>query len=148
MMWARRLAALCGLAVLAGFGACTATEDRVELRLAGRTIEVELARTPEALMTGLMHRPQLDADAGMLFVFGYDGPHCMWMKNTLIPLSAAFIDRAGRVVSISEMMPGSLKLHCPPGPVYFVLEMNAGWFGRHGVQPGMTVEGVAGLAGH
>lgn len=147
MSWARRLAALCGLATLTGFGACAAPEERVELRLAERTIEVELARSPDQLMTGLMHRARLDADAGMLFVFGYDGRHCMWMKNTLIPLSAAFIDRAGRVVSIAEMAPGSLKLHCPPGPVYFVLEMNAGWFTRQGVRPGMTVEGAARLAG-
>jgi len=111
----------------------------VTLRVGGHAVRAEYAATPETLSEGLMHRTALAADAGMLFELGEPDIHCFWMKNTLIPLSIAFIDRDGRIVDIQDMRPQSLDPHCPPAPVTRALEMNQGWFARAGVRPGDRV---------
>ncbi len=114
----------------------------ISLQVASHAIQVELAATPDALRTGLMDRPSMPADAGMLFALGPPDIHCFWMKNTLIPLSIAFIDRQGRIVDIQDMQPRSLDPHCPPAPITTALEMNQGWFDRAGIRTGDTVRGI------
>jgi len=79
---------------------------------------------------------------GMLFVFPDSLPHCFWMKNTLIPLSIAFLDEAGRIVNIAEMQPKSEDNHCAAKPVRYALEMNAGWFARRGLKAGDAIGGI------
>ncbi|KAB0615999.1 DUF192 domain-containing protein [Castellaniella defragrans] len=111
----------------------------VALRVGGHPVQAEYAATPEALREGLMHRTALAADAGMLFELGEPDIHCFWMKNTLIPLSIAFIGRDGRIVDIQDMQPRSLEPHCPAAPATQALEMNQGWFARAGVRAGDRV---------
>ncbi len=111
----------------------------ITLHVGGHTIRVEHAATPETLREGLMHRTALAADTGMLFELGEPDIHCFWMKNTLIPLSIAFIDRDGRIVDIQDMRPQSLDPHCPTAPITRALEMNLGWFARAGVRTGAHV---------
>lgn len=108
-------------------------------------IEAELASTPQSRQTGLMHRPTMPAGRGMLFVFDQAARHCMWMKNTYIPLSVAFIDDEGRIVNIADMQPLTEDSHCAGAPVRYALEMNRGWFAERGLGEGDVVRGVAGL---
>lgn len=112
---------------------------KIPLYLHGKEIWVEVARTPEARAKGLMGRKHLGKDEGMLFVFEEEGYHSFWMKNTLIPLSIAFIDREGRIVKIVDMEPLSLTSHTPSQPILYALEMNRGWFSRNGVRVGDVV---------
>jgi len=79
---------------------------------------------------------------GMLFVFEQPGQQCFWMKNTLIPLSVAFLADDGSVVNIEEMAPQTLDGHCSTKPVRFVLEMNQGWFAKRGIKPGSKLRGA------
>jgi uncharacterized membrane protein (UPF0127 family) len=105
-------------------------------------IKAEVAQTPREHEIGLMHRTSMGANEGMLFVFERIGVQCFWMKNTLIPLSVAFIAEDGSVVNIDEMKPETLDSHCSTRPVRFVLEMNTGWFKRHGVKAGDKISGA------
>ncbi|CAM5209653.1 hypothetical protein CDEN61S_02162 [Castellaniella denitrificans] len=111
----------------------------VTLHVGGHAIQAEHAATPETLREGLMRRTGLADDAGMLFELGEPDIHCFWMKDTLIPLSIAFIGPDGRIVDIQDMQPQSLDPHCPPAPVSQALEMNLGWFARAGVRTGDRV---------
>lgn len=100
-------------------------------------IEAEVADTPGERSLGLMNRESLAANAGMLFVFEEAGVHCFWMRNTLIPLSIAFIDDEGRIVNIAEMEQlDERNNHCPARPVRFALEMSRGWFAQRGIGEG------------
>ena len=92
-----------------------------------------------------MHRKSLAQNAGMLFIFDEQAPHCMWMKNTLIPLSVAFIDDNGAIVNIADMEPHSEASHCATRPVRYALEMNRGWFAARGVKPGSRLGGIPGV---
>ena len=105
-------------------------------------IEVEVASTPQQLATGLMGRRSLPDGHGMLFVFGRTQRVCMWMKNTLIPLSVAFIDSRGDIVNVDEMQPQTLTPHCGMLPVAYALEMPAGWFTAHRVGRGAPLRGA------
>jgi hypothetical protein len=105
-------------------------------------IQAEVANTFETRMTGLMHRKQLGANSGMLFVFPDLGRHCMWMKNTLVPLSVAFIDERGVILNIADMQPLDETSHCAKGPARFALEMNQGWFAAKGIKPGARISGI------
>ena len=78
----------------------------------------------------------------MLFVFERAGQQCFWMKNTLIPLSVAFVADDGTVVNIEEMKPQTLDSHCSTQPVRYVLEMNDGWFAKRGIKPGSKLRGA------
>jgi hypothetical protein len=113
--------------------------QRIPLYLHDKEIWVEVARTPEELSRGLMGRKHLGKDEGMLFTFATEDYHGFWMKNTLIPLSIAFIDKQGRVVWITDMKPLTLDSHVPPRPILYALEMNKGWFSSNGVKAGDTV---------
>lgn len=112
-----------------------------ELYLNGQRITVEVAHTPPMQRTGLMHRQSLPENQGMAFVHGERRVFCMWMKNTPIPLSVAFLDEEGRILNIADMQPDTTEHHCSSGPAQHALEMNLGWFSRHDVKAGDTVQG-------
>ena len=133
---------LCWLALLAG---CTesALPQSVQLTLGSQIINAEVAATPEAQERGLMHRTSLAPNGGMLFVFPKDAIHCMWMKNTLIPLSVAFMAADGRILNVAEMQPESLTIHCAASPARYALEMEGGWFAKQGGGKGQTITGLA-----
>jgi len=105
-------------------------------------ITAEVARTPDQRAIGLMHRPTMPANDGMLFVFEEPGQQCFWMKNTLLPLSIAFLADDGSIVNIDEMQPQTLDSHCSKKPVRFVLEMNKGWFDKRAIKPGAKITGA------
>lgn len=79
---------------------------------------------------------------GMLFVYEQSARHCMWMKNTLLPLSVAFLDSGGRIINVEEMQPRTERIHCAARPARFALEMNAGWFSTRGLGPGAVISGT------
>ncbi|WP_234982787.1 DUF192 domain-containing protein [Ectothiorhodosinus mongolicus] len=109
-----------------------------ELTWGDRQLQLELALTPEWHARGLMYRNTLAEHQGMLFIWPDAQRVAMWMKNTPIPLSVAFIDAEFRVVNIADMQPQSLRSHVSRGPVRFALEMNQGWFTAQGIQAGDT----------
>ena len=104
-------------------------------------IRAEVAQTPEQRSTGLMFRQAMGQNEGMLFAFEDAGQQCFWMKNTLLPLSVAFIADDGSIVNIESMKPQTEDSHCSTKPVRFVLEMNEGWFGKRGIKPGFKLQG-------
>lgn len=108
----------------------------------GHSVKAEVAATFESRMKGLMHREKLGKNDGMLFVFDQVGYHSMWMKNTLIPLSVAFLDEDGKIINIAEMQPHSEMQHMAAGPARYALEMNAGWFNERKIAPGARVKGL------
>jgi hypothetical protein len=89
-----------------------------------------------------MHRTALAPNGGMLFVFDDDAVHCMWMKNTPLPLSVAFIDAAGAIVNIADMQPHTEVSHCAARPARFALEMAQGWFAERGIRAGTRLRGL------
>lgn len=134
-------AAFAAIFLLVGFA--RAEPSMLPLRVAGHRVLAEVARTPEERAQGLMHRKSLGANRGMLFVFPETAPHSMWMVNTFIPLSVAFIDRQGVILNIADMAPQTQDVHSSQGNSVYALEMNSGWFARHGVIAGTKVEGLA-----
>ncbi len=102
-------------------------------------VRVEVARTPAQRERGLMDRPHLDADAGMVFVFESSERHGFWMKNTLIPLDLLFIGEDGRVAAVVERQPLSLAVTDGGVESRYVLEVNGGWARQHGVSAGARV---------
>lgn len=112
---------------------------RIPLYIKAKEIRVEVARTPEERALGLMNRKQLGKDEGMLFIFETEDYHGFWMKDTLLPLSIAFIDKDGRIVDIKDMKPLTLDSHSPSKPVLYALEMNKGWFAKNGAKIGDLV---------
>jgi hypothetical protein len=139
-----RLAA--GALLLCLAGAAGAGLPVVELGAGMHRIRAELADTFATRVEGLMHRRSLAPNAGMLFVFDDSSIHCMWMKNTLIPLSVAFIDEAGAIINIADMQPHSEQSHCATRPARYALEMNKGWFAQRGIKPGAKLRGLEKLA--
>ena len=113
----------------------------IRLNAGMHLIQAEVAQTPEERTIGLMFRKTMGANDGMLFAFDEAAPQCFWMKNTLLPLSAAFVSDDGVVVNIEEMKPQTLDSHCSSKPVRFVLEMNQGWFAKRGIKSGTKLEG-------
>ena len=107
-------------------------------------ITAEVAADDAARMKGLMFRSHLAPNHGMFFIFDEHAGHCMWMRNTLMPLSVAFIDDDGAIVNIEDMDPKSDDSHCARRPVRYALEMTRGWFAQHGLQPGSRLTGLPG----
>jgi uncharacterized protein len=104
-------------------------------------VQAELAVTPEQQATGMMFRTRMGTNEGMLFVNDDVGVRCFWMRNTLVPLSIAFIADDGTIVNTADMEPRSEKSHCSAQPVRFALEMNLGWFAKRGIKPGAKISG-------
>ena len=115
--------------------------DSIQLNAGMHLIRAELARTPDERSIGLMFRQTMPANEGMLFAFEVPGQQCFWMKNTLLPLSAAFVADDGSIVNIEDMKPQTLDSHCSAKPVRFVLEMNQGWFAKKGIKAGAKLAG-------
>jgi uncharacterized membrane protein (UPF0127 family) len=111
------------------------------LKVGMHSIRAQLALTPQQRQIGLMFRRDMPNHEGMLFVFDQESPQCFWMRNTLIPLSIAFLADDGTVVNLADMKPQSDDSHCSSKPVRFVLEMNQGWFAKRGVKPGTRING-------
>jgi uncharacterized membrane protein (UPF0127 family) len=112
------------------------------LKIKGHVIRVEVANTEEARRIGLMFRDALDENQGMLFVYETEGKHAMWMKNTLIPLSVAFLDDNGTIINIENMAPQTEDTHCAARPARYALEMDRGWFAARGIKPGTKLGGM------
>ena len=113
----------------------------IRLSTGMHVLQVMVAQTPEQLSTGLMFRKTMGTNDGMLFVFDEPRQQCFWMKNTLLPLSIAFIDDTGTVANVDDMKPQTLDSHCSTKPVRFVLEMNVGWFDKRGIKAGSKFQG-------
>jgi hypothetical protein len=144
----KRLAvlALIGLAGLASLGARAQSRPQPKLPTTPLTIgihvvQAELAVTPEQQATGMMFRTSMGTHEGMLFVNDDVGVRCFWMRNTLVPLTIAFIADDGTIVNTADMEPRSEKSHCSAQPVRFALEMNLGWFAKRGIKPGAKISG-------
>jgi uncharacterized membrane protein (UPF0127 family) len=114
----------------------------VQLNAGMHLIKAEVAANNEHRMRGLMFREKMPVNDGMLFVFEQAAGHCMWMKNTLIPLSVAFIAQDATIINIEDMQPQKLDSHCAKAPAAFALEMNVGWFKQRGIKPGMKIGGI------
>ncbi|MDD2668134.1 DUF192 domain-containing protein [Zoogloea sp.] len=117
-----------------------------ELSIGMYRIEAEVAATQDHRMVGLMQRRSMPANHGMLFVFTEQQRHCMWMRNTLLPLSVAFLDEQGRILNVEDMQPQTEDNHCAAKPARFALEMNLGWFKQKGLAAGTKINGVERLA--
>ncbi|MDQ7988322.1 MAG: DUF192 domain-containing protein [Candidatus Dactylopiibacterium sp.] len=116
---------------------------RVELRAGMYRIDAEVADSAQTREIGLMHRRSMAPHEGMLFVFDTAQAYCFWMKNTLLPLSIAFIDETGQIVNLADMQPQSERNHCAAKPVRYALEMNQGWFAAKGIKAGARIGGLA-----
>ena len=113
----------------------------VRLTAGMHVIQAEIAATPMQQQIGMMMRREMGANEGMLFVNAEPGVRCFWMRNTLIPLSAAFVGDDGTIVNIADMQPQTDDSHCSTKPVRFVLEMRQGWFDKRGIKPGSRLRG-------
>jgi uncharacterized membrane protein (UPF0127 family) len=114
----------------------------IKLNAGIHVIQAEVANTMSSRAQGLMQRKSMAQGAGMLFLFDESAGHCMWMKNTLIPLSVAFIDEHGEIANIADMQPLDETSHCAQRPARYALEMNQGWFKKRGIGPGMRIDGI------
>jgi uncharacterized protein len=142
----KRALGLLGLALAIIGSAAAQTEsqpklDIITLQAGMHNIRAEVARTPLQTQTGMMFRREMASHEGMLFVFDGLSRRCFWMKNTLLPLSIAFIADDGRIVDLAEMQPLSEASHCSSEPVRYALEMNQGWFAKRGIKPGFKLKG-------
>ena len=115
---------------------------RVELTAGMYRIDAQVAASDAARQTGLMFRQDMPAQEGMLFVFEQPNVQCFWMRNTLIPLTAAFIDDSGTVVNLADMKPQTEDNHCSAKPVRYVLEMNKGWFDKRHIKAGSVIKSL------
>jgi len=114
----------------------------VQLRAGMHLIRAEVAADYETRGRGLMFRKSLAPNGGMLFVFDGPGLQCMWMKNTDLPLSVAFLDAQGAIINIADMQPHTEDSHCAKRPALYALEMEQGWFARRGIKAGMKLDGL------
>jgi len=119
-----------------------AADKPLQLKIDNHAINAEVAATTETRMKGLMFREKMGKNDGMLFVFDQVGYHGMWMKNTLIPLSVAFMDEQGKILNIADMQPHSEQTHSASGPARYALEMNVGWFKANNIAAGAVVKGL------
>ena len=114
----------------------------ITLTIAGQKLTAEVAATNPERMQGLMHRRMMPENRGMVFVFTEVANHAMWMENTFIPLSVAFIDSNGIITNIEDMKPHTRDAHPAVKPVRYALEMNLGWFAKRGIKAGAKIEGL------
>ena len=115
--------------------------QRIKLSAGMHQIDAQVAVTPQQRAVGLMNRKEMPTHEGMLFVFEQPGVQCFWMKNTLLPLTAAFIADDGTIVNLADMKPQTTDSHCSAKPVRYVLEMNQGWFAKRNIQAGAQLRG-------
>ena len=128
-------------------GPAIAQMPHIELTAGFHRIEAEVAADQASRMQGLMMRKSMAANQGMLFVFPQAERHCMWMRNTYLPLSVAFLDEQGRILNIEDMQPQTEINHCAVSAARFALEMNRGWFAGKGIKPGQRIGGLGNAPG-
>ena len=116
--------------------------QRAKLNAGMYVIDAQLALTPQERQIGLMQRKDMPQHEGMLFVFEQIAEQCFWMKNTLLPLTAAFVADDGTIVNTADMKPETTDSHCSAKPVRYVLEMNKGWFAKKGIKSGSKLSGL------
>ena len=116
--------------------------QRVEITAGMHRIDAQVAIAPQERQTGMMHRKEMPAHEGMLFVFEQPATQCFWMKNTLLPLTAAFVADDGTIVNLADMKPQTEDSHCSAKPVRYVLEMNQGWFAKKTIKAGSKLAGA------
>ena len=116
----------------------------VQLLAGTHAITAEVAATENQRELGLMYRDSLPVNGGMLFVFGAPATLCMWMRDTELPLSVAFLDASGKIINIEDMQPQTYDSHCSTRlvPVRYALEMNLGWFRLRNIKPGMQISNL------
>jgi uncharacterized membrane protein (UPF0127 family) len=131
-----------GLSLLANAQQAQMNLPRTKLSAGMHLLDVQLAQTPQERQIGLMFRKEMPQHEGMLFVFEQAATQCFWMRNTLIPLTAAFVADDGTIVNLADMKPQSDDSHCSTRPVRFVLEMNQGWFAKRNIQAGYKLGGA------
>ena len=144
----KKIIVLLGLGLLFSLGALAQDEPqmnlrRVKLQAGMRLVDAQLAETPLQRQIGLMFRKELPPNEGMLFVFEQKQTQCFWMKNTLIPLTAAFLDDDGTIVNLADMAPQTTQSHCSAKPVRYVLEVNQGYFSRMKMGAGSRLGGLS-----
>lgn len=141
--WRAAAAGLLAAWLAAGPAAQAQAPPRIAtVKVAGHALRVEVAETPEQRMKGLMHRQKLGKDDGMLFIFEDPGYHSMWMRNTPLPLSVAFLDGDGVILNILDMQPHTDDHHISAGPARYAIETNAGWFAQRRVKAGDKATGL------
>lgn len=114
----------------------------LQLKIGTHALKVEVAENDAQRMKGLMFREKMGRNDGMLFIFEEPAYQSMWMKNTLIPLSVAFLDRNGVILNILDMEPQTLHTHTSAGPALYAVETNKGWFAQRGIKAGDSVGGL------
>lgn len=114
----------------------------IPLNAGMHVIQAELVANDRDRQQGLMFREKMGPNEGMVFVFDAPATVCMWMKNTPLPLSVAFIDESGKIVNIEDMKPQTSESHCAKKPVRYALEMNQGWFKQKNIKPGSAIGGL------
>ena len=112
------------------------------IKVGAHALRVEVVTNDEDRARGLMHRQKLGANDGMLFIFDQPAYHSMWMKNTFIPLSVAFVDAQGTILNILDMEPQTLDPHVSAGPSIYAIETNKGWFEKKKLKAGDKVTGL------
>ena len=137
--WVASAVALAALAQ----GAPQTTLPRIKLQAGMFQIDAQVAQTQEQRSIGLMYRTEMPQHEGMLFVFEQPATQCFWMKNTVLPLTAAFVADDGTIVNLADMKPQTTDSHCSDKPVRYVLEMHQGWFAKKGLKAGSRLAGVA-----
>ena len=130
------------LTITASLAQAQAQLPEIPVTVSGHKLTVEVAHTDAARTRGLMHRRMLPESRGMLFVFAETAMHAMWMENTYLPLSVAFLDENGVIINIADMQPHTRDTHPAQRPAKYALEVNQGWFARRGIRPGAKVEGI------
>jgi uncharacterized membrane protein (UPF0127 family) len=114
---------------------------RTQLSVGLYKIDTQIAQTPKQREIGLMFRKTMPQAEGMIFVFEQPATQCFWMRNTLLPLTAAFVADDGRIVNLVDMQPMTENSHCSEEPVRYVLEMNQGWFAKKNIKKGAKIGG-------
>jgi uncharacterized membrane protein (UPF0127 family) len=134
------------IVVVLAFSAVSAFAQKkfqvIPLTAGMHVIQAELVANDKDRQQGLMFREKMGPNEGMVFVFDAPATVCMWMKNTLLPLSVAFIDESGKIVNIEDMKPQTTQSHCAKKPVRYALEMNQGWFRQKNIKPGSPIGGL------
>ncbi len=115
---------------------------RITLGAGMHKIDAQVASTPQQRQIGLMYRTTMPQHEGMIFIFEQPSQQCFWMKNTLLPLTAAFVADDGTIVNLADMKPQTTESHCSAQPVRYVLEMNKGWFAKKGIKAGTRLNGA------
>lgn len=114
----------------------------IHLKVSGYTLSAEVAYKKESRIRGLMYRSFMDKNSGMLFVFPEAVRHSVWMINTYIPLSIAFLDKNGIILNIIDMSPHTKTKHTAASKAKYALEMNLGWFNAKNIKAGKKITGL------